>query len=570
MIARRMTSVLLVLAAALAACGEEAQTRDCGALRFYRLPAGAPGYTDPFIGVQQFRVVAENVRTGEQQETVVPAAAAAGAAGSAETPTIPEGREVVYTLEGWGLAAGDPEIKVLARGRSCTLDLSQCRQPLDVPIFFAKAESFAPVYTPGPAAADGSLTLLGPQAFATGRFGATVTELADGKVIIAGGATLKTDASDVFAAAAIDTITNEIVVFDPQRNALFTDTSGVLALQRPRALHQAVPLSDGRVAFIGGYTSEGGQIVPTNTIDILDPLSSGVGPGPELQIARAQFTATLMPYRDDEVLIVGGQGQGVQNPQVGAAMSWERWSPTLGVVNGGMLETQRFNHTATAVDLGTKASSLVIVAGGENATGVVDSFEPFQAGSGEPLSMPAALRRMPARTLHTATWAAGQGYLYFIGGFTGADHAQATNRVDLLEIRAPAPSNQNQGKIAFVPDASAQVLNLAHPRAGHATIELPRNTILIAGGCESATAASCGSAGVGGAVLADEVIFQFEQDGRPTVTRGETRDSDPVWPRFGHALARLCNGMVLIVGGASRVDNALSPVTQLELFNPAD
>ena len=73
------------------------------------------------------------------------------------------------------------------------------------------------------------------------------------------------------------------------------------------------------------------------------------------------------------------------------------------------------------------------------------------------------------------------------------------------------------------------------------------------------------------AVLDDELIFQFFDDqGRPTVELGWNVESDPGWPRFGHQMVRLCNGMVLISGGAAKGSTlgGVQAVVNLEVFNP--
>ncbi len=170
---------------------------------------------------------------------------------------------------------------------------------------------------------------------AVGRFLHTATQLQDGRVLIVGG--VLTSASDPVAAAE---------VYDPA-TGIFTMT-GAMATARER--HTATLLADGRVLIVGGTTSTGtGDLQSTATVEVYDPSTGSFSVTGSLAEARTFHTATLLP--NGKVLVAGG---GDENSTA------EVYDPATGSfsISGGM-EIGRSGHTATLLPNGS-----VLVAGG--------------------------------------------------------------------------------------------------------------------------------------------------------------------------------------------------------------
>ena len=181
----------------------------------------------------------------------------------------------------------------------------------------------AELYDPG----TGSFTQTG--SMAVGRYLHTATLLQSGKVLIVGGALTST--SDPVATAE---------VYDPATGA-FTMT-GTMATARER--HTATLLADGRVLIAGGTTSAGtADSSPTATVEVYDPSTGSFSVTGSMAEARTFHTATLLP--SGQVLVAGG---GDENSTA------EVYDPAIGAftITGGM-EIGRSGHTATLLPNGT-------------------------------------------------------------------------------------------------------------------------------------------------------------------------------------------------------------------------
>ncbi|MGD0601768.1 MAG: kelch repeat-containing protein [Terriglobales bacterium] len=171
------------------------------------------------------------------------------------------------------------------------------------------------------------------ESMAMGRFLHTATLLQSGKVLIVGGALTST--SDPVATAE---------VYDPA-TGIFTMTG---AMKTAREQHTATLLADGRVLIVGGATSAGPS-GPTATAEVYDPSTGSFSVTGSMAAARSFHTATLLP--SGKVLVAGGGDENstaeVYDP---ATVSFS--------ITGGM-EIGRSGHTATLLPNGS-----VLVAGG--------------------------------------------------------------------------------------------------------------------------------------------------------------------------------------------------------------
>lgn len=194
----------------------------------------------------------------------------------------------------------------------------------------------------------------------------SATRLADGRVLVAGGC--RSDGCE-------EGLSADALLFDPAIGT-FTTTG---APKLPRAGHRAVPLKDGSVLIIGGWTRDG----VTASIERYRPERGVFEPFGNLRAARDGFSATVLA--DGTILIAGGYGDGMRR-----LASAERFDPrTKTSRTVGAMATPRMSHTATRL-----ADGRVLVAGGSDARGTVTaSLELFDPAKG---------RFSPAGTLEKA------------------------------------------------------------------------------------------------------------------------------------------------------------------------
>ncbi len=194
----------------------------------------------------------------------------------------------------------------------------------------------------------------------------SATRLGDGRVLVAGGC--RSDGCE-------EGLSTDALLFDPATGT-FTTTG---APKLPRAGHRAVPLKDGSVLLIGGWTQDG----VTASIERYRPDRGVFEPFGSLRTARDGFSATVLA--DGTILIAGGYGEGMRR-----LASAERFDPrTKASRSVGAMATPRMSHTATRL-----ADGRVLVAGGSDARGTVTaSLELFDPAKG---------RFSPAGTLKKA------------------------------------------------------------------------------------------------------------------------------------------------------------------------
>jgi galactose oxidase-like protein len=191
-----------------------------------------------------------------------------------------------------------------------------------------------------------------------------------------------------------------------------------------RAEHKAVPLTDGRVLFTGGWGSE-------NATAELFTDSGGNGSFAAtgaMQIGRADHTATLL--NDDRVLIAGGWQLSVN----AAALTGEVFDPTTNTFASVGANAARRNHLAVKLDDGR-----VVLAGGDDGAGTqlftVDVFDPI------PGTFSNAHELVVARGGVTGTHLAASNKILVVGGWSpsGAawQSAEVLDPANLFAALAP-------------------------------------------------------------------------------------------------------------------------------------
>lgn len=192
----------------------------------------------------------------------------------------------------------------------------------------------------------------------TARRSPTVTLLADGRVLVAGGRHGPPDCCGFL---------NSAEIYDPTTgNWTYTGS-----LHVAREGHRAVRLQDGRVLIAGG---EGPWLVFGNTTEIYDPASGNWSTTGSMSVGWAFATASLTVLNDGKVLRAGGFGG--NNTYYASAELYDpatgQWTPT------GSMSVARSGHTATVLPDGK-----VLVSGGNNATGELASSELYDPTTGQ-------------------------------------------------------------------------------------------------------------------------------------------------------------------------------------------
>jgi hypothetical protein len=187
----------------------------------------------------------------------------------------------------------------------------------------------------------------------TARTGHTATILADGRVLVTGGAYANTKA---LATAEL---------YDPDKGT-FSAVTGIMTVERNAhtATLLTIGLNAGKVLLTGGGDITSNAL---NSTEIYDPSTSAFSPTADMITARNSHTATLLG--DGTVLLVGGaDSSGTPLAAV------EFFDPTTGTFSStGSLVTGRQGHAASLLKSGS-----VLVTGGNNAVGALATAELYK------------------------------------------------------------------------------------------------------------------------------------------------------------------------------------------------
>jgi hypothetical protein len=218
------------------------------------------------------------------------------------------------------------------------------------------------------------------------RFAHTATLLADGSVLVVGGATLSGSLTSTERLAA---------------GSAAWHTSGVLA--SARSYHTATLLASGKVLVAGGQS--GSTVL--GSAELYNPSTGTWSSAGTLNTARAHHAAVLLS--SGEVMVVGGtSGNGSSTLAIP-----EIYNPTSNSWTDAATTTARWYEAASLLPNGD-----VLVSGGAGsgttALASADIFNPAQGWAGSVASM------TTARMGHTAT-ALSTGAILVAGGFNGAN-----------------------------------------------------------------------------------------------------------------------------------------------------
>jgi hypothetical protein len=302
--------------------------------------------------------------------------------------------------------------------------------------------------------------------------------------------------------------------------------------------HQSTDLGDGLILFTG---SGAPQIYDPSEVP---PLSMT---GPMIQ-QRWQSTATRLA--SGKVLIAGGQGF-VDNMWVNLDTA-EIFDPETGMFTEvpGVMQHGRWQHTATLLD-----SGVVLIAGGSNNTGILQSAEIFDpamnsgAGGFRVLNAPGGLRQ--GRSQHTATViTVGEhaGKVLLAGGWQGPF-------TELVSLELFDPGSETFAAMG----TGEGYVEMRIPRARHTATVLPDGRILFAGGQWTY--------GVGLATHAE--IFTPAPVGEFFNPPNELTGAH-LTPRVEHTATLLADGSVLLTGGFDHTQWNNQPTATTERWRPLD
>lgn len=296
-----------------------------------------PESPDPMAGVERIRI---RVNGSEMAEMLTESAREVQ---QITVPQIPAGEDRVIAVEGL-----DSEGRILAWGQTATFSL-QIGSPTSMTIYFSRNGQFS----------------LAKARLAKGRYGHTVTALADGRVVVAGGRTK-------------DGPTSSVEIFQPSSQTFVT----AVPLKQPRSGHRAILIGD-TVVFVGGEDS---QVL--KSVEIYDPNS---GPLVELNLADARVGHAIAALPGSKVIVTGGESSAK------ALASVEIIDVGLQTISpGAPLNSSRSHHIALGF-----ADGLVVVAGGQNTesgTSLVTTGELYRVATGGTASWTTAASLPDPRT----------------------------------------------------------------------------------------------------------------------------------------------------------------------------
>ena len=204
-----------------------------------------------------------------------------------------------------------------------------------------------------------------------GLVGHQQTTLPSGRVLISGGINV---GDNLFQGAG--------ELFFPSQE----EFAGAIPMRQYRAYHTATLLYDGTVLITGGLTSVDGGLPPsgsTNTAEIYDPETFSFTPTGNMNYARRNHTATLLP--NGKVLITGGISNAASNDVQNTAEIYDPQTGTFSVTTDEFgfqsnMNSPRQGHTATLLNNGQ-----VLLAGGssnDSGTSALNTAEYYNPSSG--------------------------------------------------------------------------------------------------------------------------------------------------------------------------------------------
>lgn len=273
-----------------------------------------------------------------------------------------------------------------------------------------------------------------------GREYPTATALANGKILVAGGAT------------QVSLIPYQLATTPTAE--LYDSVSGTFALTgsllQGRARHTATLLSNGKVLVVGGTALVSNSYVSQSSAELYDSSTGTWSSAGHTSMARLYHTATLLA--DGRVLVTGGfdSGNGSTSSCEFYNPSTNTWSPAPALLTG------RRAHSAVLLGNGK-----VLVSGGLASLGMAYFSELFDPVTN---AWSASANYPTPRSSHRS-FALPDGRAIIVGGYDSS--SIATNSVQIYQ-----PASNSWGTIGSLTDS----------RADFQGVSLPDGSVLVAGG----------------------------------------------------------------------------------------
>ena len=404
----------------------------------------------------------------------------------------------------------------------------------------------------------GTIALTGSPNLARG-YGATVTVLGNGKVLVAGG-----QGSDFLATASAE-------IYDPSTGK-FTPTGG---MNEARYSATGTLLRSGKVLIAGGVNGAG----HLNSAELYDPSAGTFTATASMHDARRGATATLLSS-GNRVLIAGGfSGAGTNLASAEVFRESSGCCSSAAFDKVGDLATARTGHTATLLP-----NAKVLITGGSGPLTNLDSAEIYDPSTQSFTSTGSMLN---GRIDATATLL-GTGKVLVAGGCQSGPCDVFLAKAELYDpasgkFKATGAMTDKRMSAAATLLANGQVLvsgggnsegvlnrydvydpvsgsfkrggQLGSSRDGHQSVRLPSGKVLLVGGYGQ------------GAIKNTSVEIYTPQAGAPLdqfTPFGALRQ-----PGNSAASALLKNGKVLIVGGSRATSSGSEAISTARLYDPA-
>jgi len=285
----------------------------------------------------------------------------------------------------------------------------------------------------------GAFTATGMMAAA--RSGQTATLLANGKVLVAGGSSAE--------------------LYDPATGTFTVTGNPIVA----RTQHTATLLTSGKVLLAGGYSGTSALA----SVELYDPATGAFTATGDLTVGRYQHAAALL--KNGSVLLAGGFVPAHDSNNYDGLDSAEIYDPTTGRFTGaGNIRGRMAAPTAIALPNGT---ALVL--------GAPHGFEGWVSNGGLSLYDPVAGQFLRASTLwevkrgmNTATLLP-NGVVLVAGGHQDGPSGDLTRDLDEAELCDPTPCTCPA--CTCIPTVDMNV-----PRSSHTATLLQDGSVLMAGG----------------------------------------------------------------------------------------
>lgn len=447
-------------------------------------------------------------------------------------PQIPAGKNRMVEVRAY---AGEPQAggKVVSIGRSPPFDVpevvSPSARPREVTVFLRRTGLMTP-----------PSSLLAPASCSRmffPRVAHTATLLANGKVLIAGGFSLKNGKLEALSKAEL--FNPETGSFEEAPSMGVSNDEGTVT-ELGRGMHSATLLKNNQVLVWGGAIIDRNQaLVPVAGVLLYDQDQNEWGGVPKVAGKARVGHGAVRDYAG-RVLIVGGETWATDKLVPEPSVEWYDPETASGAVVPG-LSFPRKGASALAVQGGR----YVAVAGGADGAALTSeiTFFSFEGGAFRPLAGAPKLK-VPRRSAGAALLRQGNDLL-LAGGFTDPT----------------GPSSANSSEIITTKDAfGVSEGPVVTPRGAPCAAALPDGRVVTIGGLTPDKLDPTKSNSDGTVeILAPQPDGKISVLGKPALKL----------PRAHHSCTPLPDGSVLILGGASvKGDRIEATLQDALIFTP--